>query len=777
MLRQLFRLGIGLAIAFVVLGDSTAGQTIIPDPRPIPPMPRPHPRPRPPRPWPPPPPPQRDVGLQVKKHTITVSIVDGVSVTDIDQVFFNPYPYPVEGTYIFPLADDVALSKFSMFINGQEVEGKLLSVEEARRTYESIVARMRDPALLEYLGTRMFKARIFPINPKSEARVRLSYTQMLDADDGLVPYRYPFAMGRHSGKPIESLSFVVNIQSTAAIKSVFSPSHSLAISRVSDHKASASYEGQSVRPDKDLILYYALSDKEFGMTVLTHRQGDHDGFFLVRISPPAKADAQDVLAKDISFVIDTSGSMAGEKMDQARKALRFCLANLNKEDRFNIIPFSHEALRFRDGLVPASAENVQQAREFAEGLKATGGTNINDALLAALEAAPDADADRPYLIVFLTDGQPTIGITEPKEILSNVAARNANRVRLFVFGVGHDVNTILLDSLAEENRGARDYVEPNEDLELKLSSFYGKVSNPVLADLSLSFGDLSVYDMYPPKLGDLFSGSELVVVGRYKGDGAKAVELTGKRRGKSERFVYETTFPALRTEHEFLPRLWAIRKVGFLLDEMRLKGENQELKDTVVQLATTYGIVTPYTAYLVTEPGSIAVRPGGRFNVLADAVGEAQRGGTWSGADGRVFRRVAVSPSGTHGGRASGKGAVAASRSVGALRVAEAGDDSTFDVVASLDARAAPTGEGGAVYRHRVVERVGTRTFYWVTDRWVDAAYDKAMETKKIELFSEAYFELARKHAGLAKCFALGERVVVVVDGVAYETLPPAVEE
>ncbi len=755
---------VGVA-ALAALGDPAAGQTIIPDLRTIPPVPQPRPVPppriRPPRP------PARHVYLQVKRQTVDVSIVDGVAVTSIDQLFHNPHNRPIEGTYIFPLADDVALSKFTMFIDGREVEGKLLGVEEARRTYESIVSRMRDPALLEYLGTRMFQARIFPISPKGEARVRLSYTQMLNAADGLVDYRYPLATGRHSGSPIETLSFVINIESTVPIKSVFSPSHALGVHRVSDYKVSASYEGRHVYPDKDLLLHYALSDKEFGMTVLTHRQAGSDGFFLLRIAPPAVPKSEDVLPKDISFVIDTSGSMAGEKIHQAIAALKFCLANLNEQDRFNVVPFSHEALRFRDTLVPASTENIEQACGFADNLKATGGTNINDALEAALAGEVSREkSSRPYLIVFLTDGQPTIGVIDPKEILANVKAKNAGRVRLFVFGVGHDVNTILLDTLAEQNRGTREYVEPGEDLELTLSSFYRKVADPVLADLSLTFGGLTVRDMYPTRLTDLFSGSELVVVGRYSGEGAKAVELTGTRRGRQERFVYETTFPAVGKKHEFLPRLWAARKVGFLLDEIRLHGEKQELKDTIVKLATKYGIVTPYTAYLVTEPGSVALRGSRGSTTLADAFGEAAP--VWTGTAGEgTHPRKGVGRAKKHKMMpATGAGAVAASESARMLQDADAYSYSSLVPLSNTE-------EAGEDLGRSLVEHVGTRTFYRLGDRWIDAAHDSDRETRKVEAFSKEYFDLIRKHPSLAKCFALGERVVVVIDGTSYETVPP----
>ncbi len=740
------------------------------------------------------PPPQRNAPLVVKRHAVEVSITDGVAVTSVDQLFFNPHNRIVEGTYIFPLEDDVALSKFSMFVNGQEVEGKLLGVEEARRIYESIVARMRDPALLEYVGSRMFRARIFPINPKAEVRVRLSYTQMLKAEDGLVRYRYPLNTEKHLGSPIELVSVLVSIDSKIPLKSVFSPSHKVAVSRPSNNKASASYEGKHVYPDKDFDLFYSLSDKEFGLTVLAYRQGGEDGFFLARIAPPASTNAVDVLPKDICFVVDTSGSMAGEKMNQAREALKFCLSNLNREDRFNIVPFSHEAIKFRSVLAPADEESIKEARKFADGLKGSGGTNINDALLAALEDAPESAEGRPYLVVFLTDGQPTIGTTDTDEILKNIRDKNASRVRLFVFGVGYDVNTHLLDLLAEQNRGARDYVVENENLELKLSSFYRKVADPVLADLGLSFGGIGMYDMYPPRLGDLFSGSELVVVARYKSEGPRAVELTGTRRGKGERFVYETTFPGHDLTHEFLPRLWATRKIGFLLDEIRLHGQNKELIDTVVQLATKYGVVTPYTAYLVTEPGGIARRGRG---VPAPVLGEALEtwlaegnldGGRWQTQRAQTAGDLGVPLNGGGGGGGggaaparSGKAAVDASmtlRTLGHVDAAEMGD---LRLLLMYDDAQADGQLPGSPRREKkeLAKHVGTRTFYRISDRWVDGAFDKQkMKTTKVELFTEAYFDLIRKHPELGRCFALGERIVVVVDGAAYETIPaPEPEE
>ena len=771
------RVALLLVVGTMVLGGAPGGAVadgfiVIDHPRPMPPIRPPHP-PRPPRP---PRPPARMVPLAVKNHQVTCDITDGVALTRIDQTFYNPNARRVEGTYIFPLDDDIALSRFSMFMNGKEVQGQVLDRDEARRIYESIVAKMRDPALLEYVGTRMYRARIFPIPPNGDVRVKLEYSQVLPTEAGMVRYRYPLSTEKFSSAPLQQVSVVVGIDSARPIKSVFCPTHAMSIKRTSDHHASASFEARNVKPDRDLVLYYTLSEKDFGLAVLSYREVGQDGFFLARIAPKAVVDAADVVPKDICFVLDTSGSMAGDKISQAKKALSYCLSNLNPADRFHLVTFSHEASIFPGGLQSASSESVEQAKRFVEQIRAEGGTNINEALLDALRPATMQETvdlgpgglkstahQRPYLVVFLTDGQPTIGVTEPAKILANVKGANAGGVRLFVFGVGDDVNTHLLDKLAEQNHGARDYVGNREDLEIKLSNFYRKVASPVLANLKLLWHGLDVRDVYPRQLGDLFSGSEVVLLGRYSGSGPASIEVQGDRRGTRERHVYEPRFAELDTVHAFLPRLWAMRKVGYLLDQIRLHGENKELVDAVAQLAIKYGIVTPYTAYLVHEQQKLVTAHGRRRHVLDRMLQEAeQRAGT-GGGRGRVqlgtrFKRDRAAP--------AGPVAVADSKEAIALQslgyVAGDADVAVFDDLAERD-------EAGRMITP--IRQVGNRAFYYDQGVWTDGLYDRGQETRKIKTFSEEYFALARGDRRAAQYLAQGPRVRFVLDGVAYETV------
>jgi len=714
------------------------------------------------------------MALAIKRIDVNVGITDGAATTTIDQTFHNNFDRTVEGTFIYPLDDDVSVSRYTMEINGREVEGKLLSVEEARRTYEEIVARLRDPSILEYVGRKSFQARIFPINAKSDVRVRLTYSQMLKSEAGLVSYRYPLKVDKYIGEPVEQVSVLARIESKVPIQSVFSPSHKIGVTRKSPNQAMASFEEAQSRPDRDFELFYSLSDKEFGLTMLTYRAAGEDGYFLARISPPAAVDAKDVVPKDIAFVIDTSGSMMGGKIEQAKQALKFCLGNLNDADRFNVIPFSHEAVRFADGLKKATGDNVREAIAFVDDLKAIGGTNINDALLAALGDAPTSDDGRPYYVVFVTDGQPTVSVTDPEEILANVRKANTRDTRLFVMGVGVNLNAKMLDLLAEQNGGTREYIEERQDLELVLSSFYRKIADPVLGDLALTFNDLRVYDMYPPKLGDLFSGMELVVTGRYHGQGDKAIELTGTRRGKAEKFVFEADFPEIAKEHDFVPPLWATRKVGYLLDEIRLHGEDPELKSTIVQLAMRYGIITPYTAYLVTEPDRLARgggRGGGQFDATPRPAAAREALKALGYVDGDEEADYADAD--------SGERAVARSRAAGGMRQATELPPPMLEPSAKTGGRSGGGRAEGQDGRKpaKFIERVGDRTFYFAGDKWIDGAVGDRKATKQVTAFTPEYFDLIRKHPDLAACFALGERVVVAVGDDIYETLPAPAEE
>jgi Ca-activated chloride channel family protein len=422
--------------------------------------------------------------MEVTFHHVTTDIDDQVAVTSVDEEFYNRSNQRLEGTYIFPLPTGAHIDKFAMDIDGKEVEAELLSSDKARSIYEDIVRKSRDPALLEYAGRDAVKVRIFPIEPNGRKHVKLKYTQLLTADSGLSEYVYPLNTEKFSSAPLGDVSVTINLHASEPIKSLYSPSHNVTIHRDGDRTATIEYAERGVRPDTDFKLVYSQATDAIAINLLTCKSpGSDDGYFLLLASPGVSADKAAVQPKDICFVLDTSGSMAGPKIEQAKRSLRFCLNNLNDGDHFEVIRFSTETEPLFGSLKPAAKDNVDAALKFVDALHASGGTAIDDALQHAIAIASHS-SDRPYLIVFLTDGQPTIGETSEDKIVADTTS--STQVHIFCFGIGNDVNTHLLDRIAEGTKAASDYVGDNEDIEVKVSNLYAKIREPAMTDVSVA---------------------------------------------------------------------------------------------------------------------------------------------------------------------------------------------------------------------------------------------------------------------------------------------------
>src|SRR5436190_11025156 len=535
--------------------------------------------------------------LEVTSHHVEVKIDGQVAVTSIDQEFYNPNDQRLEGTYMFPVPKGAHIDKFSMEIGGKMVDAELLRADKARQIYEDIVRRMRDPALLEYAGRDLFKVRIFPIEPRSRKPIKISYTELLRSDAGTVTYSYALSTEKFSAQPIKSLSLKVEVKTEQPLASIYSPSHKVEIKRDGPNRAVIGYESKDEKPDTDFQLVYSSETRDIGLSLITRKSGGEDDYFLLLAAPTVAKDNKSA-PKDVVFVVDTSGSMAGAKLQQAKKALQFCVENLNADDRFEIVRFSTEAESLFGKLSEADSEHRKRASNFIADLKPIGGTAIADALQTAFKARTEK-SERPFVIIFLTDGLPTVGTRNPDEIVADVK-KAGDDARIFSFGVGSDVNTQLLDQIAEGTRAFSQYVLENEDLEVKVSNFYTRIKEPVLTNAHLEFGGgVRTSKLYPAQLPDLFKGDQLVVTGRYIGSGEVEAKLTGMANGREQTFNYKVKFND--SSNDYVARLWATRRVGFLLDEIRIHGETSELRDEATDLARRYGIVTPYTAYLIVE--------------------------------------------------------------------------------------------------------------------------------------------------------------------------------
>jgi Ca-activated chloride channel family protein len=763
------------ADGFIIVYDSP-----VPNPS-LPPI-HPPPFPRPPFPRPLPPPHRQYVfaPLEVLFHQVNVRIKDQVSVTSVEQEFFNPNEQNLEGTYLFPLPVGAAIRNFAMEIGGRKVEAELLPADKARQIYEDIVRKTKDPALMEYAGRDVFKVRVFPIEARGKKRISLSYSQVLSADAGLVKYAYPLNTEKFSARPIPQVQVRIELDSKKPLKSIYSPSHGIDVQRSGDYHADITWQTREAKPDTDFQLYYSAAGGEIGATLLTHQQGNDEGYFLLLAAPGQVSKEDTIVAKDIVFVLDTSGSMAGAKIEQARKALQFCMDNLNAVDRFELISFATDTRPLFRKLSEASAERRAEARTYVNNLKAIGGTAINDALQQALDARP-AESKRPFMIIFLTDGRPTIGITGEDPILENVKKRFSSpppaggSARIFCFGVGTDVNTHLLDKITETTQAYSQYVLPEEDLEIKLSAFFMKINSPVLTQINLAFPEGVRTDrMYPHPLPDLFQGGQLVLVGRYAGSGQGTLRLTGQVEGRKAEFSFPVEFVRHSEANDFIPRLWATRRIGYLLDEIRLHGENAELKDEVVDLARQFGVVTPYTAYLIMEDESRRnvpqlVRSLPEFErdsvarVEAQAVArdweQARTGDTavTSARYGMALKSAAAPAEAISLGKAE------SSRSL-MLRAGTAGVRSTPDSTGS-------TPEARLIQYAENSYYVAGKNFFQNSNAWIDAMIQKTANSPRtrIALGSTDYFKLVSSYPQVAPWLAIGPNVTFVYRNQIYE--------
>lgn len=694
----------------------------------------------------------------VKYHHVDVDISDQLSSTRVDQMFHNESSVEREGMYIFPMPEGSVINKFSMYAGEQEIKGKVLEKNEARQIYESIVRQRKDPALLEYIDRNTFRASVYPIPANGDKRIKLSYGEVLDKVGETYRYVYSLSTERFSKKPLEDCRVKIDIKSKRPITNIYSPTHQVQVERSGDYEATVLWEAKNVKPDTDLVLYYTVSEDDLGMELLSFAGQGEDGYFMLLASPRVKLDKAKVLPKNVVFVLDRTGSMAGEKIEQARDALKFCLNSLREGDSFNVITFNESPTAVFTSMTKLTSETRKQALSAVDGIEATGGTNINEALTAAMNQFNSLGDTRNY-VIFLTDGLPTVGETDIDSILRNANSANKNRVKMFSFGVGYDVNTHLLDKLAEGSRGDADYVRPSEDIEVKVGSFFGKVSEPLLADVELKINGVKTSDIYPKVLPDIFKGSQLIILGRYSGSGNVTVELSGRTNGERKTFTLKSKLMQASEEHQFMPQLWASRKIGYLLDEIRLH-RNQELIDEVVRLSKDYGIPTEFTSFLADERGYT-------FN-LDSSIRRAEE----------AFDKAGQVQTGTHGVSQSSN--AYAMKDQAQSPQAAASKPAPGGVQPSVIGTIAANGRFAGMYydsndRPVVVanvQNIARRTFYQRGAYWEDANLSEKQQFVQVKQFSDAHFKLLRAYPRLAQYSTLGNVRVTLENSQGLEIGP-----
>jgi Ca-activated chloride channel family protein len=660
-------------------------------------------------------------GLEIPYQRVNVTIENQVATTRVEQLFRNPNDWMLEGTYFFPLPPGAAVSELTMWVDGVPIEAKILAKDEARAIYDAIVRQLRDPALLEYVGTDAIQANVFPIPPGDERKIEIEYSYLLTAENGAFRFVYPQSAGLYTQTPLDEQSIRVELNSNEAIRTLYSPSHRVAVDRPTEFSAVVGYEDSGVIPADDFELYYTVSPEEIGLTLLSYKDPGQDGFFLLLVAPGIEPG--EIVAKDVILVLDTSGSMEGEKMAQAQEAAAYVIDHLNPEDRFALVSFSTGVSLYEPELLPA--DQPGDYRQYIDSLSAVGGTNISGALLEAANLVEE----RPTTVIFLTDGLATEGITDTPLLLDTVGEAMPDHARVFAFGVGDDVDTVLLDTMAAAQRGTTTYVRPGQAVDEAVSAFYAKVGSPVLTDIVLDTGDIRTEQVYPGELPDLFAGTQLVVAGRYRDGGPATITLTGSANGRAQTFTYADQQFRDEGGEAFIPRLWATRAIGHLMQQIRLHGEDSELVQSIVNLSTRYGIITPYTSFLI-EEDDIFAQTGG-----APALEEAAE--------------MLAAPM-----EASGAAAVDRASAEGELAAADAPMPMATMVTA-----------GGQAVAQTPVQSASSRTFFLRGGVWVDSGYDGTTAPRVLPFASDAYFDLLSARPELGEALALGEEVILVIDG------------
>jgi Ca-activated chloride channel family protein len=601
-----------------------------------------HPHPLPRIPIRPTPAPSPAVTYCIKDLDIEARIRKQIADVQVTQTFVNKSSATVQAQFIFPLPYDGAIDRLTLMVDGKELTATLLSKEEARKRYEAIVRANQDPALLEWMGQGMFQTSVFPIPAGAERKVVIHYDQLLRQERQLTDFLFPLSTARFTSQPLEKLSIRVAIESDSPLKSIYSPTHPVEVQRPTPNSAIAQIKLTNTVPSSDFRLFYDSEPGPVTGSVISYRPSDsEDGYFLFLASPEIKPANVERPKKIVLFVVDKSGSMSGQKIEQAKGALKFVLNNLREGDLFNIVAYETRLESFKPELQLYNETTRAQALAYIDGVYAGGGTNIHGALKTTFSFLQDTTT--PTYVLFTTDGLPTSGETNESKI--GLLARESNRVRARVlpFGVGYDVNSRLLDRLAREHHGSSVYVRPEENIEAAVSRVYSKISSPVFSHGALAIevdaagGNMTANRTYPSGEIDLFEGEQLVVVGRYSKPGNGKLTLSGliNQEKKSFEFPVELSAKSENDSYAFVERLWATRRIGELIDELDLNGKNDELIAELVMLSTKHGILTPYTSFLADE----TVRPElASVTNAASASKQLDRLSAVSGAGGVVQR-------------------------------------------------------------------------------------------------------------------------------------------
>lgn len=731
---------------------------------------------------------------EVEKIAVDASIQDQVATVTVAQTFRNTSSQTLQVRFVFPMPYDGAVDQMTFLVDGNELPGELMDADEARKKFADYVRRREDPALVQWLGTGMFQTQVFPVPAGAERTVSLRYIQLLRRTGSMTEWLLPLDPARTGGTPVKKLEVHARIRGAAPLTNVYSPTHDLKIDKQNRRTVSIKINESKPASSGNLRILWDQTEAPVPMSLVGYQgSSKEDGYFMLLLQPdlpePTTEDRQQ--GKRIVLVLDKSGSMKQEKIKQARAAVSYVLSQLKPRDQFELIAYDNTVESYARTLTPAKKKTVQDATEYVESLLAGGGTNINDALQAALQVTEKES--KPAYIVFLTDGRPTAGVTKIGQIVANATAANTQRARLLSLGVGHDVNSRLLDKLSDEMLGQTIYVSPGEAIDDHVRKLYDRIGAPALTDvdirLSVDGKPGAIRQLFPHDMVDLFSGDQVVIVGRYRRAGELKIELTGNLGDEKQTYKFQGILPNAKESkgsHAFVERLWAIRRIGSIIDEIDLHGEQAELIDELIALSKRHGVLTPYTAFLADEEVGLNDRQAqtgaarsslGRLHLESGAEAFHQRSAKSQLKSASRYNQAAQAYSVVENGPASGSASPASNQMNQAGRPA-------LTPIRSANGFGAggmrqPTLHPATPSKPRAstppVRLLGERTFYQRGEMLVDAmATDKQLaQPQTIKQFGDGYFDLLEKLTSEQKIWlAQNQPLIVVINDVAYKIVP-----
>lgn len=540
--------------------------------------------------------------MVIKSYDASVGIQDHIATTHVDQTFTNTMNAQVESTLLFPLPDGAVITEMIYWFNGKRYVANIREKKEAQAAYDANLRKYMDPALLQETGDNVFKLNIAPIEPLSDVRVEITYTEILPYSSGNLTYTHLLRTTGASPQPLQRVSVRVEARTQAVWTKCVTPGYENAaanqIVMENEHLYRVTFGDENYTPTKDYRVVLSQRHDALDMGVLTYQpvpadSFGTDGFFAAWALPPDTETA--LLTRNIVFVADVSSSMEGIRMQQLKVALQTFLLNLRPGDNFNIVTFSTNVQRFSPDVIPVNEENIAAASKFVREQTALGLTNISSAMDAALHMSySDSTAN---IIVFLTDGLASWGVLDENAIIDTVVRNNSNAaVRIYPIGVGPEPSKSFLNKLATRNGGFTTYITQDDSIAVLVEGHLRRISMPFMTSLKLDYGALQASDILPTALPDLTVGSRVMQFGRYLSGGLQPVTLTGRIRQLDFSLSKNVFFGDTSLNNRAVARLWARFKINALLDVIATVGERKELVDAIIDLSKRFGILTKYTA-------------------------------------------------------------------------------------------------------------------------------------------------------------------------------------